>query len=113
VERLREQVMKQKQALANASKGSGGMGGGKRQKAKDAARAGSKKGEPRVPLGLIGMSTTFQGKPLCYAYNLNGCDQKGVDRCKRGEHVCALPGCGQPHGLQSCPTHLAGKKVAH
>jgi len=97
LERLRDEVKK----LRQQGKGDGKDGKGKGVKGKGGKP--KKDRGPRVPEELRGMSTKLDGKPLCFNYNMaHGCSQKGVDRCSRGEHCCALPGCGGPHSLQDC-----------
>ena len=106
VDRLRAELKRQKQAFSDAKKNKGGGKGKGDQKKGKGNNLGREK-NVRIPKGLLGMSTSWQGKPLCYAYNLDGCQHKGVDRCSKGEHLCAFPGCGQQHGLQSCPKKVS------
>ncbi len=57
---------------------------------------------PVMPKGLIGKArTTEDGRPICFNFNLDGCPnaQRG-DRCPRGYHVCAEPGCEGNHPIQ-------------
>ncbi len=62
---------------------------------------GKGKGAGPMPKGLIGKArTTEDGRPICFNFNLEGCPnaQRG-DRCPRGFHVCAEPGCEGNHPL--------------
>eukprot|EP00439_Symbiodinium_sp_Y106_P059741 s4249_g8.t1 len=57
----------------------------------------------RVPKELIGKwSQNKDGERLCWAYNMQcGCtDAAPGGSCPRGLHLCAEPGCLQPHSLQ-------------
>ena len=59
---------------------------------------------PNVPKDLVGKALeTADGKRICWPYNLpNGChDAPAGGQCTRGVHVCAEPGCGKAHSLQS------------
>ena len=67
------------------SRGKGGKGGGK-----------SKGGRNRLPMpkGLIGMhSTTQDGRPICFNYNLGKCSKADCPRA----HVCCVPNCYKQH----------------
>eukprot|EP00435_Cladocopium_sp_Y103_P067068 s523_g29.t1 len=57
---------------------------------------------PNVPKDLIGKALqTPSGERICWPYNMSsGCkDAQPGQKCSRGLHVCAEPGCGKPHGL--------------
>ena len=57
----------------------------------------------RVPKELIGKwSQNKDGERLCWAFNMQcGCtDAAPGGKCSRGLHLCAEPGCLQPHSLQ-------------
>eukprot|EP00439_Symbiodinium_sp_Y106_P022418 s7025_g2.t1 len=57
----------------------------------------------RVPKELIGKwSQNKDGERLCWAFNMQcGCkDAAPWGSCSRGLHLCAEPGCLQPHSLQ-------------
>ncbi len=89
----------------DGSKGSAkGKGKGKRK--------GSGFG-PAMPAELIGCnSTTRQGKPLCYDFNMErGCSRPVKNNaCEKGLHFCAWPRCGQAHSASKCPKRAqAGK----
>lgn len=44
------------------------------------------------------------GKHVCFAYNLEGCPNASPgDRCRRGWHLCAEPGCAANHSLNAHP----------
>ena len=71
---------------------------------KAAGKGKRKQQVPRMPKELIGMEFSIDGKNLCYSYNMTvGCSTRGVDRCEKGLHRCAFPGCGGDHSLQDCP----------
>jgi len=76
------------------SKGKGKGKGGKNKKGRG----------PNIPRGLIGKALqTKAGDRLCWAFNLpQGCQEaKPGDKCSRGVHLCAEPGCEQAHSLQN------------
>jgi hypothetical protein len=56
-----------------------------------------------MPQELIGMENSFKGDPICYAFNLAGCDKaQPGKKCTHGWHVCAKVGCGKPdHGQRN------------
>ena len=62
-------------------------------------RGGKAKRGPRMPPELVGMAyMTDRDEPICFAYNLDGCDKADSgERCPRGLHVCARPGCFKAH----------------
>ena len=40
------------------------------------------------------------GEPICFNYNLRGCPNAAAgQRCPRGWHVCAEPGCQKNHPM--------------
>lgn len=77
-------------------------------KARRASRGKGSKGKgtkgkgPRVPAGLIGKALeTRDGKRLCWAFNLAGCNEAEPGQsCRRGLHLCAEVGCQKPHSLR-------------
>ena len=73
-------------------------------KGKGKGKKGGKRGRgPNVPKGLINKKLqTSSGERLCWAFNLDqGCpNAKPGERCNRGIHLCAEPGCEKPHSLQ-------------
>eukprot|EP00971_Amphidinium_carterae_P205611 4080295-Amphidinium_carterae.1 len=85
-------------ASAGASKGKGKF------------KSGST-GVPRMPPGLLGHRfQDLHGKPLCFAFNLDGCTVSG-ERCPKGEHSCA--GCGMAgHALKDCPKKQKSGKTS-
>ena len=72
----------------------------RRKAPKGRGKGKSRKG-PRVPQGLIDKSLeTKDGRRLCWAYNLGGCNEAAPgEACRRGLHLCAEPGCQRPHPL--------------
>ena len=85
------------------SRGKGGKGGGK-----------SKGGRNRRPMpkGLIGMhSTTQDGRPICFNYNLGKCSKAD---CRRA-HVCCVPNCYKQHPqiehTRKTAANLSGKRA--
>ncbi len=71
------------------------------------------KGKGNVPRELLGKTTvTSDGVPICFNYNLNGCsDARPGERCRRGLHVCAEPGCqSRSHGLRGHPGAAASSR---
>ena len=80
------------------AKGQKGGGGGQ--------KGGSKGGGSKNPMphDLIGMERYWNNEPICYGYNLAGCDKAapGV-KCPKGWHVCCRPGCFQHHGQRAHP----------
>jgi len=63
-----------------------------------------KSGTGRLPEALKGCSSsTGDGKRLCFAYNINGCDKaQPGERCDKGYHLCATKNCGGKHPHYSC-----------
>ena len=79
-------------------KASGDKGGGKGK-----GRGGKKHSGPPLPSELRGMTTVFDGRKLCFDYNMHkGCSTSGQEGCPKGLHRCMFPGCGERHGLPSC-----------
>ena len=78
--------------------------GGRPQKKGKGSGKGKKGGTRlRVPKELIGKwSQNKEGERLCWAFNMQcGCkDAAPGGSCSRGLHLCAEPGCLQPHSLQ-------------
>ena len=65
---------------------------------------GGKKGKrPPLPKALHNKwHRTGNGDPLCFAYNIGGCDgAKDGERRAKGWHFCAEPKCLQPHSLNN------------
>jgi len=64
---------------------------------------GKKDNRPRqAPAELRGKQlTTSNGDNICYSFNLGGCpDAAPGERCPKGWHVCAEPGCGKAHPIR-------------
>eukprot|EP00434_Breviolum_minutum_P034375 symbB.v1.2.030424.t1/scaffold3428.1/size56978/3 len=63
-----------------------------------------KSGTGRLPKALKGCcSSSSDGKRLCFAYNINGCDKaQPGERCDKGYHLCATKNCGGKHPHYSC-----------
>ena len=84
----------------------GGRGGGKGNGKVGGKGNGKAKGKPYTrpsPRALIGMQLEHDGKPVCYAFNLEGWKHEGAitpgSKCEHGWHICLKPGCGGPHKL--------------
>ena len=90
-----EQLRAARRRLESAAdaKGSGKQRRGKGDRKGD--RGGS------APEGLRNKCTRLpSGEPICFSFNLGGCNAaKPGQRCPRGWHVCAEPGCGGSHSL--------------
>ena len=73
-------------------------------KTKGKGKGKNKRGRgPNIPRGLIGKALqTKAGERLCWSFNLGqGCKEaKAGEKCPRGLHLCAEPGCEQAHSLQ-------------
>jgi hypothetical protein len=88
----------------HSGSGKGGKGSGK-----SGSKGQGKQRRPTMPPALSGKNFQSEsGEPICFAFNLpNGCTQaKPGARCNRGLHICAEPGCGGHHSLQ---THSSSK----
>ena len=78
----------------------GGKGAGKNNK-------GGGKGRTHgatIPAALQpGVARMTDGTPICFAFNLDGCNQaKPGQRCPRGMHVCTKIGCQGNHAASQC-----------
>ena len=63
-------------------------------------------GSGKLPWQLKGCaSATGDGSRICFAYNIDGCNdaEAGGNKCKKGMHVCAKKGCHDKHPYSSCP----------
>ena len=59
-----------------------------------------------LPRELIGKLSKFNGRPICFSFNLRTCsDVVNSEGCKRGLHICCQPGCQQPHPCLDCPQY--------
>jgi hypothetical protein len=101
IQRLREEVKR----LKSSDSGNKGKGKGK-------GKGNSKgKGEGKrsvMPKELVGMCSTYNGQPLCFSYNSSRGCTSGVEKCERGLHRCAFPGCGGEHSLKNCTKKMVG-----
>lgn len=105
--KLRRTVANLQGQLRNSGRDSS-KGGGRQRSAQRSDSKGKSWGKrrrwlTRMPPSLIGMSpTTENGEPICYNFNLDGCDgAEPGGRCDKGWHVCMKPGCGQAHSLKN------------
>ena len=61
----------------------------------------------KLPLKLVGMQVNKNGKRICFPYHLEGCPDYSVcgdgKQCRRGWHICCVPGCDGAHLLDNCP----------
>ena len=105
VERLEKLINNVSSRIGQISKDKGGKGakGDKGGKAKDPKEPGSPRSRAPRPRELIGMEiTTAKGEPLCFAYNLGGCEKaKDGEKCEKGWHLCSRLKCAKPHGQRS------------
>lgn len=76
-----------------------------KQNWKKSAPARSGGGTGKLPMALKGCaSATADGRRLCFAYNIDGCDQCGAgEECSKGWHLCATKGCEGAHPRSACP----------
>ena len=76
--------------------GGGGDGGGNKGDDSKPKGKGSKTLRPKE---LFDMDvTTKDGEPICFGFNLDGCDKAAPgERCYKGFHVCARKGCQKAH----------------
>ena len=96
---LREDLKRAKMALQKANKGGSSGSKGKGKGKSDKNIRGSS-----LPKELIGLEPTFNGKRLCFDFNLGKCSGSG--KCQRGAHMCMR--CGDDdHGATSsrCKKH--------
>ena len=62
-------------------------------------------GTGKLPLALQGCVSAVNGKRICFAYNIDGCDKAEAGaECPKGWHLCATKGCGEKHPRFSCPS---------
>lgn len=80
-------------------------GGPNKGKGRGKGKSSNRKGRgPNVPKGLTGkLLQTPSGERLCWAWNLErGCSEAAAgEKCSRGIHLCAEPGCLKPHSMQN------------
>ena len=104
---VREENKRLKAELANnKNKGSFRKGGGKGAKGKG-KQDKRRKFETAMPRELVGMSSVYKGKPICFDYNMQkGCANPD-GKCHRGDHICAFPTCGGDHPCFKCSMRKA------
>ena len=62
--------------------------------------------KPSIPqellnMGCVGM--TSKGNSLCYDFQLGKCTLPVQNqRCSKGLHLCAMPGCHKDHAAKDC-----------
>ena len=81
----------------------------KKGSGKTSGKKGKGKGrqwKPSIPhellnMGCVGM--TPKGNPLCYDFQLGKCTMPVQNqKCSKGLHLCAIPGCHKDHPAKSC-----------
>ena len=104
VDKLRAEVKRFKDSMHGNPGGGGkdkgwGKDKGKGKGGKD--KGGKDRGARVMPKELMGMASTFEGKPLCFNFSMRkGCSEKSCPH----QHVCALPTCGSgSHACHQCP----------
>ena len=79
-----------------------------KHKGKGKGKGKGKRKSPMPKLLIGNWSTNRDGEPLCFNFNLQGCDKaKAGSRCDKGWHLCAKPHCLKAHAL---PDHGAAKE---
>ena len=99
-DKKRQRLEKEKAKRERKWEKKGGKGSGKD---KDNEKDGA------VPKELRGLMSTWKGKRLCYAFNLEGCKHILKDgACEKGLHACAK--CGGHHSQRDgkCPPRSSG-----
>lgn len=93
-----EEIAELKRMVKDMAAASGGKGGGK------SGKPGKKgRGDSLPPALVPGVARTPDGTPICFAWNLGGCDKaKAGQRCDRGMHVCTKIGCQGNHSAANC-----------
>lgn len=99
--KMRRGQLRNKGAAKGASRASSSSTTPPSKAAKSKGKGG-KRWLIKLPPPLIGMSpTTPDNEPICYNFNLKGCDGAAPgERCERGWHVCMMPGCTKPHSVK-------------
>jgi hypothetical protein len=88
------------QAVAQALKKRGRPGGASDQSKSKGKGKGARTPRPKELLNMD--VTTRDGEPLCYAFNLDGCDKAAPgERCAKGHHLCARKGCQKAHSQRN------------
>ena len=80
--------------------GGGGANGGKSRRS---GRVQGRTWEPPMPRELLGQNShTASGEPLCFDFNLGGCDRaRPGQKRERGWHLRAKNGCNRAHGFRA------------
>ena len=91
-----EQENKRLKALVNSSKGSKPKGQGK---GKDSGKKKEDRYKSPVPKALSGGNPKYEGKNVCFDFNLGKCGNRGD--CSRGVHRCMKCGSSE-HGMLRC-----------
>jgi hypothetical protein len=82
-------------------------GKGKGSKAQHSSRGRKFPGPGQDLFAIDNMVSVHNGRRICFAYNLQGCDSsvKGGNECDKGLHVCSRKGCGgnHPQSYERCP----------
>ena len=106
---------RQKRSFAEVSQKSNyqekGKGQGKHQQGKNKSKKTKTGPSPTLPDALRKAKgeivTSHNGRPICFAYNLQGCSHTpdAMGSCPKGVHVCARKGCGgnHPQSYAGCP----------
>jgi hypothetical protein len=106
---------RQKRSFAEVSQKSNyqekGKGQGKHQQGKNKSKKTKSGPSPSLPDALRKAKgeivTSHNGRPICFAYNLQGCSHTpdAMGSCPKGVHVCARKGCGgnHPQSYAGCP----------
>ena len=88
-------------ARPTVSKKGGGKSSGKKGHGK-----GTRTWKPSIPQELLSMGCvgiTSKGNPLCYDFQLGKCSLAVQNqRCQKGMHLCAIPGCHKEHAAKNC-----------
>ena len=104
VAELKRRLAAAEAKLSNTGSGrNNGKGGGKSK-----GKSGNQKGSTAFPPPSLqpGVGRTAEGHPICFAFNLGGCDGAPAGgTCPKGKHVCTKIGCQHPH-----PAHMCTKK---
>ena len=91
-----------KRHKGDTSTGKGPKAGKSKGKGLKGSKGAKVERSGQMPKALIGLNNkTKDGEPLCYGFNLNGC--QGADtgkKCTKGWHVCAK--CLGAHSFNNC-----------
>ena len=89
--------------MKDKGKGNGGKGKATPPPPQGPPRDPNRKRKGQTPPAMEGLETSFEGKPLCFDFNLGqGCSRSCDEgnRCSRGLHLCAVKDCGGRHSAQ-------------